>query len=189
MVSSQNCRFWAEENPNWVINCRSQYSQKINVWCGILNERLIGPYFFYENLNSLNFLEFLRNQFWNEIQNLQGRQQLYFQLDGCTPHHAVIVRTWLNQNFPGRWIGRSSPLIAWPPRSPDLTPLDFYLWGTLKSKVYKSRPQNRQELCDRITLACQEISREELRNVVRNNRERIDKCIEVEGGLVERTYI
>jgi len=45
VVSSQNCRYWATENPRWVINCKSQYSQKINVWCGILNERIIGPFF------------------------------------------------------------------------------------------------------------------------------------------------
>ena len=24
----------------------------------------------------------------------------------------------------------------WPPRSPDLNPCDFYLWGYLKSRVY-----------------------------------------------------
>lgn len=44
-VSSQNTRFWATENPNWVINCKRQYSEKVNVWCGILNERIIGPFF------------------------------------------------------------------------------------------------------------------------------------------------
>jgi hypothetical protein len=27
----------------------------------------------------------------------------------------------------------------WPPRSPDLTPPDFYLWGAAKSAVYRDR--------------------------------------------------
>jgi hypothetical protein len=36
----------------------------------------------------------------------------------------------------GRWIGRRG-LIAWPPRSPDLTPLDLFLWGYGKNIVYQ----------------------------------------------------
>jgi hypothetical protein len=41
----------------------------------------------------------------------------------------------LNRHFPGRWIGRGGP-ITWPPRSPDITPLDFLLWGFVKDRVY-----------------------------------------------------
>ena len=37
----------------------------------------------------------------------------------------------------GRWIGRAGP-ISWPERSPDMTPLDFYFWGHLKSVVYET---------------------------------------------------
>lgn len=36
--------------------------------------------------------------------------------------------------FPGKWIGTHSS-IPWPPRSPDLTCLDYFLWGYLKNKV------------------------------------------------------
>jgi hypothetical protein len=39
-----------------------------------------------------------------------------------------LVREYLNTHFPGRWIGKTAP-IAWPPRSPDLTPLYFFLTG------------------------------------------------------------
>jgi hypothetical protein len=35
-----------------------------------------------------------------------------------------------------RWIGRGGS-ITWPPRSPDLTPLDFFLWGYAKNIVYQ----------------------------------------------------
>ncbi|KAJ4429330.1 hypothetical protein ANN_26334 [Periplaneta americana] len=37
----------------------------------------------------------------------------------------------------GRWIGRGGP-VAWPAQSPDLTPLDFFLWGCMKEKVYQT---------------------------------------------------
>ncbi len=51
---------------------------------------------------------------------------------------AIPVRAWLDEKFPGRWIGRRGP-IEWPTRSPDLSPCDFFLWGYLKNIVYQER--------------------------------------------------
>lgn len=191
VVSSQNIRLWSEDNPHWVIECKRQYSSKVNVFCGILNEKIIGPYFFYENLNGASFLRFLQNEFTDVLDDLplDYRYNIHLQLDGAPIHNAVAVRNWLNENFPNRWIGRNSPLIRWPPRSPDITPLDFFLWGTIKNKVYATRPQTREELCDRIREACQNITRQQLRKVVNNNRRRIEKCIGEFGGLIEMTSI
>lgn len=104
-------------------------------------------------------------------------------------HHARIIKQWLNEQFPRRWIGRGSELIGWPPRSPDLTPLDFFFWGLVAQKVYKIRPRTRQELCERIREACREITPEALKNTVKNIRKRYEKCIELNGGLVEATKI
>ena len=72
----------------------------------------------------------------------------------------------MNEHFPQRWIGRNSPLIHWPPRSPDLTPMDFYFWGHIKNKVYKTRPQSVEQLCERIRQACLEVTAQELRRVI-----------------------
>ena len=55
----------------------------------------------------------------------------------------------LNEKFPGRIISRNSE-VNWPPRSCDLTPLDFFLWGYLKSKVYANKPTTVQQLKDEI---------------------------------------
>jgi hypothetical protein len=38
-----------------------------------------------------------------------------------------------------RWIGRGSPFIPWPPYSPDLTPMDFFIWGHLKGRLYREQ--------------------------------------------------
>ncbi|GBM11235.1 hypothetical protein AVEN_267807-1 [Araneus ventricosus] len=46
------------------------------------------------------------------------------------------VRHFLNATYPSRWIGCGVP-VAWPPRSPDLNPLDFFFWGHMKSLVYE----------------------------------------------------
>ncbi|KDR20859.1 hypothetical protein L798_04664, partial [Zootermopsis nevadensis] len=51
-----------------------------------------------------------------------------FQQDGAPPHFHTDVRACLDLHFPSRWIRRAGP-IAWPPRSPDLTPADFFPLG------------------------------------------------------------
>jgi len=42
----------------------------------------------------------------------------------------------MDENFLRRWVGRGGPTV-WPPRSPDLTPLDFFAWGFIKDVVYR----------------------------------------------------
>ncbi|ERL96003.1 hypothetical protein D910_00787 [Dendroctonus ponderosae] len=52
---------------------------------------------------------------------------MWLQLDGAPPHYYCEVWQFLNADFQNRWIGRNG-FENWPPRSPDLTPLDFFLW-------------------------------------------------------------
>jgi hypothetical protein len=44
---------------------------------------------------------------------------------------------WLIEIFSGRWIGRDCPM-PWPPRSPDITPLNFFLCSYVKSNVFRT---------------------------------------------------
>jgi len=68
--------------------------------------------------------------------------------------------------WPGRWIGRRGA-VEFPPRSPDLTPLDFYLWGTLKDVVYRRKPATLAALREEIKMSCRAIPVDTVVNVVR----------------------
>ncbi|KAK4321743.1 hypothetical protein Pmani_007481 [Petrolisthes manimaculis] len=87
---------------------------------------------------------------------LRTRRQMWFMQDGSSAHFARGTRDFLNVMYPDNWIGCGGR-IAWPPRSPDLTPLDFYLWGHLNSRVYATQINTRQELWQRVQEACSEI--------------------------------
>ena len=71
--------------------------------------------------------------------------------DGAPAHFSRVAREFLNNNYTNRWIGRRGP-IAWPARSPDLNPLDFYLWGHLKTIVYDTPME---VIRNRIIAACE----------------------------------
>ncbi|GFS62049.1 transposase [Trichonephila clavipes] len=61
--------------------------------------------------------------------------------------HAII--DLLKDTFGDRLISRFG-LVNWPPRSCDLTPLDYFLWGYVKSLVYADKPQTLDHLEDNI---------------------------------------
>ena len=64
-------------------------------------------------------------------------------------------------------MGRGST-IHWPPRSPDLTPLDFCLWGLMKSEVYRKKVDTRDELLVNTldVVACIKESQDALRRII-----------------------
>ena len=57
--------------------------------------------------------------------------------------------------------------FEFPPRSPELTPLDFYLWGTLKNVVYRRKPATLAALREEIETACAAIAEDTFANVAR----------------------
>lgn len=120
---------------------------KVNVWIGLLGQTIIGPYFFLGNVTGESYLAMLEEKLLPVLHEVG--HPLLFQQDGAPPHWTIPVRNWLDFWFPQRWIGRSGP-IAWPARSPDLTPLDYFLWGYLKHKVYKHTISDVENLMARI---------------------------------------
>ncbi|XP_050302991.1 uncharacterized protein LOC126740868 [Anthonomus grandis grandis] len=131
----------------------SEHDIRVNVWIGLMRARLFEPVILPDRLNSNKFSNLLNNDlvdFLEEI-SLAAKQELWFQMDGCPAHNGRIVQNSLNQCFGEKWIGRYGP-VRWPPRSPDLTALDFYVWGTLKSNVYSININTRDELINRMSL-------------------------------------
>jgi len=61
-VNRHNCRYWSDTNPDWMMDSHTQYPQKVNVWAGLLNNALIGPFFIDGNLNAAKYEDLLRNQ-------------------------------------------------------------------------------------------------------------------------------
>ncbi|GBL80860.1 hypothetical protein AVEN_26282-1 [Araneus ventricosus] len=90
------------------------------------------PYYrngdYYPNKRSTTLLPaclaVVKHAFQLEVPQLP--EGVIFQQDGAPPHYCNIVREFLDTTFPQRWIDRGA-VMAWPPRSPDITPLNFYL--------------------------------------------------------------
>lgn len=143
-------------------------------------------------MNGDNYLAFLRNDLPRLIRDLnlppENVARMIFVHDGAGPHHTNDVRDYLNGVFPGRWIGRNSP-NRWPARSPDFTPLDYFLWGKIKNDVYNGEIiMDRDLLWNRIQHAFDELraNPQMLRRATHDISRRLRFCLAVNGEHFEQ---
>lgn len=182
-----NNHYYALENPHVVHERSHQQRFGVNVWAAIIGTRVLGPIFLPLRLNGRNFLHFLHNEFQDVIDDLPLNivMHMWLQMDGAPAHFDRQVTGWLNDNYPERWIGRSGPIL-WAPRSADMTPLDFFLWGHIKSLVYRTPVEDEVNLVNRILDAFRTITPAMLERVQTNILRRAHLCIEVNGQHFEQ---
>ena len=101
-------------------------------------------------------------------------------------YQALYIYIYLNHKFPNRWIGRGGAQ-NWPPWSPGLNPLDYHVWGYMKTIFYAHKVNTREELLQRILSAARSINNAAvLRKVTSSLVTRDRKCIQADGGDFEQ---
>lgn len=174
-VNSQNNRYWATENPHETFQM-PLHDIKVGVWCAISARRII-TIFFDDTINSNRYVTNILTPFFDQLTE-EEKLYSYFQQDGATAHTAEKSLNRLEQLFEDRVVSKG----IWPPRSPDLSPCDYFLWGHVKDHVYRNNPQSREELKNNIRDFIGNIPRDTLQSVFQNIFKRYQLCLQT-GGL------
>ena len=106
---------------------------------------------------------------------------IWFQQNGETCHTPEATLDVLLQVFEDRIISRITDVV-WPPRSCDLTLLDYYLWGAVNDKCYVDKPETIDALKDNIREAIGEIQLHIIDNVLKNWIDQVGYCIASRGS-------
>lgn len=185
ILNFHNTHRWADANPHAIYETHFQQRFSLNIWAGIIGNQMIGPYVLPERLNGDNYFHFLETHLPLLLEDvpLDIRRRMYFMHDGAPAHFSLQVRQFLTNVYGERWIGRGGP-IAWPPRSPDLNSCDYYLWGYMKSIVYRTPVNNLEDLEARVMMAAERIRNdpEELNRVSNSLLRRAEACIRANGA-------
>ncbi|GFV85428.1 transposable element Tc3 transposase [Trichonephila clavipes] len=139
--------------------CMSKHryiQKKLTVWCALWAGGIIGPYFFKND----------------ERHNVTVNGAVV-PTRRRTCHTARATIDLLKDTFGDRLISRFGP-VNWPPGSCDLTPLDYFLWGYVKSLVYADKPQTLDLLEDNISRVISDIRPQMLEKVIENWTSRLD---------------
>ena len=175
-VNRHNCRYWATENPNFIIS-EPLHSPHTTVWAGVWAGGFIGPFFHDQTVNGERYLTMLETDVLPVLETIEEFRdgRLWWQQDGAPPHWYRPAREILDNHFPERWLGRSGP-FAWPARSPDLTACDYWLWGHLKQLVYRRQPENMEDLKIRIRAAFAEVTADVRQRAIAEFERRLRLC-------------
>ena len=184
-VNKQNSRIWGDENPR-AIEETPLHPEKLTVWCALHAGGIIGPYFFRNadgqnvTVNGERYRDMITNFFLPQLEGINGAE-MWFQQDGATCHTARETINLLQETFEERIISRNGP-VNWPPRSCDLTPLDYFLWGYVKSLVYADKPATLEHLEANIRRVITEIQPVVLQRVCENWTSRLRHVRASRGG-------
>ena len=180
-INKHNCRYWSTENPR-LKHQKPLHSPKTTVWAAISAKGIIGPYFFENSqgnnvtVNSVEYVKMLREFLIPQLHQFEGyNSRTWMQQDGATCHTSNVTLPVVKEIFPNKLISRRGD-IPWPPRSPDLTPCDFFLWGYLKSRVYHNKPTTISQLKENIHEEIAAIHRSMCQLVFQSLRSRLQEC-------------
>jgi len=129
-VNIQNYQTWRTENPHNYTET-ALHPQKLGVWCAVSRLWIIVPLFFETTINAETYQELIQ-QFIALLQ-MDGRN-CWCQQDSATAYTAASTMEIPHEFFGENLIFKG----VWPPRSPDLSSPDFFLWSYLKDTVYRS---------------------------------------------------
>ncbi|GFU08706.1 transmembrane protein KIAA1109 [Trichonephila clavipes] len=138
-------------------------------------------------VNGDRYRAMITNFFIPELNN-HDVQELWFQQDGATCHTARATIDLLKDTFGDRLISRFGP-VNWPPRSCDLTSLDYFLWGYVKSLVYADKLQTLDHLEDNIRRVIANIRPQMLEKVIENLTSRLDYIRASRAVLCQKSYL
>lgn len=189
-VNSQNVRMYSAKRRGRPENLAHErfVSQKLHVFCGIRMSGLFGLRFFRnETMNAARYHSLLQYHVLPEIRESNGGNlaNLTWTQDGAPCHTERRNIAYLSRQFGGRLVSKGADR-EWPPRSPDLNPCDFFLWGYLKSRVYYPKPTNLDELQAAIEREVRQLDPAMCYRAVLDIQTRADKCIDMGGKCFEK---
>ena len=113
---------------------------------------------------------------WTNFCSQNWRERYWLQRDDATCHTAEATLDVLCSGFEDHIISRRANVV-WPPRSCDLTPLDYYLWGAVKDKCYVDNSETIDALKDNICEAIGEIQLHTINYLLKNWTDRVGYCM------------
>ena len=185
-VSTHQFRTWAKTNPHKVIQ-KQRFTQKVTVWFGYSQKLKIPPFFFNGNVTGDNYRSLLLSHVKPFLTKRHKLRCNMFQQDGATAHTASETLDTCRKIFKDKLISLHTE-FEWPANSPDLSPLDYFLWNEVKTKVYSQPIQDVNQMKELILSAIANIEQQTLSNSIENIKYRLSRCVSAKGSHFEQCF-
>ena len=157
------------------------HPKRVTAWSGFSSRGIIGPFFFDNEqgeavrVNNDRYQAMLNEILFTKIEE-EDIGNSCFQQHGATCHTVEATLDVLRAVFEDRIISRRADIV-WPPRSCDLTPLDYYLWCAVIDKCYADKPGTIDALKGNIREAIGKIQLHTIDNMLKNWTDHVGYCM------------
>jgi len=189
-VNKQNNRIWASERPSQ-IQQRPLHPVYTTVWAAVTSEGIVDVQFIRNQKVNAALYGRILEDFIRKMDEKGITSTHWFQQDGARAHTTKDNLDILRRAFGSRIISRRFSEIyqgeglEWPANSPDLSPMDFFVWGTTKELAYRNKPKNLDELEEKIGEILRAIPADSCRRTFTSFEERLRMTIAMGGGHIE----
>ena len=121
---------------------------------------------------------------WPSVRHEANNKGYFYQQDGAPPHCTRQYLYFVFETFSNRVISRRTE-TPWPACSPDLSPLEYWLWGELQATVIEKSPESLQEVIDVVNEGAASMERSKIIRATKNFRRRVELCRKKKGGHFE----
>ena len=157
------------------------------VFCRLKSDGSFGLKFYRnEVMNGDRYHSLLQYHVLPELRQWNGGSlaTLVWQQDGAPCHVASRNMLYLDSQYEDHMIS-SIRGRDWPARSPDLNPLDFFLWGNMKSQVYKPWPNSLTDLESNIRRVVANLQPRMINRSIMDIKVKTQMCLNAGGGHFE----
>ena len=130
-------------------------------------------------VNADVYLDVLRNTVKPWMDKVAGDRPYIWQQDGALAHTTKKVQEWCENSFPYFWAKD-----VWPSSSPDLNPLDFFVWGVAESDTNRSPHNTKQSLINSIMEVFANFNREAVVSACSRVRPRLEEVVAANGNFI-----
>ena len=134
-------------------------------------------------IDSEYYCSSLLSQLIPDMNALSPNEDYIFQQDGARSHTSKYTMRYLDDNLP-----QDAQLLLpedWPPHSPDLNPMDYGIWSSLATKVFRVKIRDVEHLCQRLAVAWEQITQDEVDRTIDSFRRRVKACVKANGRRFE----
>ena len=180
---SQNHQWIAMNNRDVPRVMKTKFPATVMVFGVVSSEGYIMPPHIFEvglKVNTKVYLDVLKSVVIPWCNQVAGGRPWVWQQDSAPAHKSKETQTWLQKECYD-----FVPFSHWPPSSPDLNPLDEFVWSYVKNLTNMTSYNTKTSLIAAIHLVFAEFLPALVKKVCSQFLIRIEAVIEAEGGYIE----